>query len=132
MCFDRPECIEWVQFVLQNCKILHSVWDLCDKNSASYYCFTSDAMYKWYWRLVYTRQNLLTRFCKVNLSNTKILARFFLPGLINLINRLSLPFLQKAQLTDNEISNILPCLSYFSVNIEHFLIHSNMPLSYKQ
>ena len=48
-------------------------------------------------------------------------------------NRPSLPFLQKTQLFDNnEISNILHCLSYFSVNIKHFLIHSNMPLSYKQ
>ena len=47
-------------------------------------------------------------------------------------NHPSLPFLQKTQLSDNEISNILHCLSYFSVNIEHFLIHSNMQLSYKQ
>ena len=47
-------------------------------------------------------------------------------------NRPSLPFLQKTQLFDNnEISNILHCLSYFSVNIKHSK-HSNMPLSYKQ
>ena len=45
-----------------------------DKNSASYYCFTSDVMYKWYKRLVYTHPDLLTIFCKVNLSNAKKLA----------------------------------------------------------
>ena len=27
--------IEWVQFVLKNCEILHFVWGLYDKNSAS-------------------------------------------------------------------------------------------------
>ena len=68
-----------VQFVLQNCEILHSVWGLYDKNSASYYCFTSDVMYEWYKRLVYTHPNLLTGFCQ-----TRNLAWFFLPGLINL------------------------------------------------
>ena len=47
-----------------------------DKNSASCYCFTSDVMYKRYKRLVYkyTHPDLLTRFCKVNLSNAKKLA----------------------------------------------------------
>ena len=66
------------------CEILLSVRGLHDKNNASYYYFTSNVMYKWYKRLVYTHPDLLTRFCKVNLSNTKNLAWFFLPGLINL------------------------------------------------
>ena len=34
--------IEWVQFVLKNCEILHFVWGLYDKNNASYYCFRCD------------------------------------------------------------------------------------------
>ena len=63
--------IEWVKFVLQNCEILHSVRGLYDKKSASWYCFTSDVMYKWYKRLFYTHPDLLARFCKVNLSNAK-------------------------------------------------------------
>ena len=63
--------IERVQFVLQNCEILHSVQGPYDKNSASWYCFTSDVMYKKYKRLVYTSPDLLARFCKVNLSNAK-------------------------------------------------------------
>ena len=66
------------------CKILLSVRGLLDKNSASYYYFTSNVMYKWYKRLVYTHPDLLARFCKVNLSNAKNLAWFFFPGLINL------------------------------------------------
>ena len=55
--------IEWVQFVLKNCEILHFVWGLHDKNNASYYCFTSDVMYKKYEMLVYTLPELLARFC---------------------------------------------------------------------
>ena len=35
--------------------------------------FTSDVMYKKYKRLVYTPSDLLARFCKANLSNTKYL-----------------------------------------------------------
>ena len=27
--------IEWLQFIFQNCEMLHSVWGLYDKNSAS-------------------------------------------------------------------------------------------------
>ena len=46
------------------CEILLSVRGLHDKNSASYYCFTSDVMYKWYKRLVYTHPDLLARFCE--------------------------------------------------------------------
>ena len=38
--------VEWVQFVLKNCEIQHFVWGLYDKNSASYYCFTSEVMHK--------------------------------------------------------------------------------------
>ena len=71
----------WVIFscillVLQNCEILHSVRGLYDKNSASWYYFTSDVMYKKYKRLVYTSPDLLARFCKVNLSNAKNSAWF--------------------------------------------------------
>ena len=54
--------IEWVQFVLKNCEILHFVWGLYDKNSASYYCFTSDVMHKKYEMFVYTLPELLARF----------------------------------------------------------------------
>ena len=82
--FAKSLNIEWVQFVFQNCEILRSVRGLHDKNSASYYCFTSDVMYKWCKRLVYTHPDLLARFCKVNLSNAKNLVWFFFPGLINL------------------------------------------------
>ena len=64
--------IEWVQFVLKNCEMQHFVRGLYDKNSASYYCFTSDVMYKKYEMLVYTHPELLARFCWVNLSNAKI------------------------------------------------------------
>ena len=64
--------IEWRQFVLKNCEILHFVWGLYYKNSASYYSFTSGVMYKKYEMLVYTHPELLARFCWVNLSNAKI------------------------------------------------------------
>ena len=76
--------IEWVHFVLQNCEILHSAWGLYDKNSPSWYCFTSNVMFKWYKRLVYMHPDLLARFCTVNLSNAKNSAWFFFPGLTNL------------------------------------------------
>ena len=59
--------IDWVQFVLKNCEILHSVRGLYDKQ----YCFISDGMHKKYKRLVYTPPDLLARFCKVNLSKSK-------------------------------------------------------------
>ena len=36
--------IDWVEFVLTNCEILHSVRGLYDK----FYCFTSDVMHKKY------------------------------------------------------------------------------------
>ena len=68
--------LEWVQFALQNCGILHSARGLYDKNSASWYYSTSDVMYKRYKRLVYTSPDLLARFCKVNLSNAKNSAWF--------------------------------------------------------
>ena len=82
----------WVIFscillVLQNCEILHSVRGLYDKNSASWYYFTSDVMFKKYERLVYTSLDLLVRFCKVNLSNAKkfgliCFPRICFPGLM--------------------------------------------------
>ena len=59
--------IDWVQFVLKNCEILHSVRSLYDKQ----YCFTSDVMYKKYKRLAYTPPDLLARFWKLNLSKAK-------------------------------------------------------------
>ena len=43
------------------------------------YCFTSDVMYKKYKRLVYTPPNLLTRICKVNLSNAKKFGLIWFP-----------------------------------------------------
>ena len=46
--------IEWVQFVLNNCEMLHSFRGLYDKYSDSLYCFTSDVMYKKYKRFVGT------------------------------------------------------------------------------
>ena len=55
--------IEWVQFVLKNCEILHLVGGLYDKNSASYYCFTSDVIYKKYEMFIYTHPEFLARFC---------------------------------------------------------------------
>ena len=68
--------IDRVQFVLKNCEILHSVRGLYDKYSASWYCFTSDVMYKKYKRLVYRSPDLLARFCKVSLSKAKNWAWF--------------------------------------------------------
>ena len=64
--------IECVQFVLKNCEMLHFVCGLYHKNSASYYCFTSDVTYKEYEMLVYTHPELLARFCRENLSKAKI------------------------------------------------------------
>ena len=64
---------------------LWSVQGVYDKNSASWYCFTSDVMYKKYKRLGYTSPDLLARFCKVNLSNEFGLIcfpRICFPGLI--------------------------------------------------
>ena len=63
---------DWVQFVLKNYEILHSVRGLHDTQ----YCFTSDVMYKEYKRLVYRSPDLLERFCKVNLSKAKNSAWF--------------------------------------------------------
>ena len=64
-CFDRPEY--WMSAICIAkffcCEILHSspneVRGLYDKNSASWYYFTSDVMYKKYKRLVYTSPDLL-------------------------------------------------------------------------
>ena len=67
--------IDWVQFVLKNCEILHSVRGLYAKQN----CFVSVVMYKTYKRLVYTPPDLLARFCKVNLSNAKKLGLICLP-----------------------------------------------------
>ena len=59
-----------MQFVLQNCEKLHSV--LYDKKTASQSAvYLPNVIYKKYKRLVYTPPDLLARFCKVNLSNTK-------------------------------------------------------------
>ena len=56
--------IDWVQVVVKNCEILHSVRGLYDKQA-------SDVLYKKYKRLIYTPPDLLARFCKVNLSKAK-------------------------------------------------------------
>ena len=71
-CFVRFWILEWMQFVLKNCEILHFVWGLYNKKSASYHCFTSGVMYKKYEMFVYTHPELLARFCWVNLSTAKI------------------------------------------------------------
>ena len=68
--------IEWLQFVLKNCETLHFVWGLHDKNSASYYCFTSDVMYKKYEMLVYTHPDLLAKFYLSKLVERKNSAWF--------------------------------------------------------
>ena len=78
-----------VQFVLQNCEKLHSV--LYDKKTASQSAvYLPNVIYKKYKRLVYTPPDLLARFCKVNLSNTKR-AIFFLFYFFNF----GLPFRQR-------------------------------------
>ena len=79
--------IEWRQFVLKNCEILHFVWSLYDKNSASYYFFTGDVMYKKYEMLVYTQPDLLAKFYLSKLVGRKkfgviCFPRIRLPGLI--------------------------------------------------
>ena len=51
-----------------DCEILHSVRGLYDKNSASQYCFTSDVMYKWHKRLVYTHPDFVFPFL-INLDD---------------------------------------------------------------
>ena len=70
---SRPQLIvlniDWVQVVVKNCKILHSVRGLYDKQA-------SDVLYKKYKRLIYTPPDLLARFCKVNLSKAKNSAWF--------------------------------------------------------
>ena len=72
-----------MQFVFQNYEILHSVRDLYDKNSASWYCFTSDVIsIKKYKRLVYMPPDLLVRFCKANLSHAKKFSLICFPRLI--------------------------------------------------
>ena len=75
--------IEWVKFVLKNCEILHFVWGLYDKNSASYYCLDSDAMYKNYEMLVYTHPEFLARFCcRTQKFGLICFPRILFPGLI--------------------------------------------------
>ena len=64
--------IDWVQFVLKNCEILHFLRGLCDKQ----YCFTSDVMYKKHKRLVYTPPDLS------KLVESKIFGLICFPGLI--------------------------------------------------
>ena len=43
-CFDRPEY--WMSAVYISKLWMHSFRGLYDKNSSSYFCFTSDVMYK--------------------------------------------------------------------------------------
>ena len=75
--------IDLVQFVLKNCKILHSVWGLYDKK----YCFTSDVMNKKYKRLVYTSPDLFGKILESKLVDSKkfgltCFPRICFPGLI--------------------------------------------------
>ena len=62
--------IDWVQFVLKNCEILHSVRGPYDK-----YCSTVSPQ-RWCIKSIKdwfcTPPDLLARFCKVSLSNAKI------------------------------------------------------------
>ena len=60
-CFNRPKC--WMSTIC-----IAKLWSfrgLYDKNSASWYCFTSDDVKK-YKRLVCTSPDLLARFCIIN------------------------------------------------------------------
>ena len=72
--------IEWVGICLKNCEKLQlcqrSVW--LKKKKRLIVLFTSGLMYKKYKKLVYTPPDLLPRFFKVNLSNTKSSALFFI------------------------------------------------------
>ena len=68
------------------CKIVKYCFlsKICMIKTVPHSSFTSDVMYQWYKRLVYTHPDLLGRFCKVNLSNAKNSCLIFFPGLINL------------------------------------------------
>ena len=71
--------IEWVGICLKNCEKLQ----LCQRSKKKkkqrlIVLFTSGLMYEKYKRLVYTPPDLLPRFFKVNLSNTKNSALFFI------------------------------------------------------
>ena len=57
---------------------------LYDKTSASWYCFTSDVMYKWYKRLVCTHLDSLGKILQSKLVEHKKFGLIFFPGLINL------------------------------------------------
>ena len=101
------------------CKILLSVRGLLDKNSASYYYFTSNVMYKWYERLVYTHPDLLARFCKVNLSNAKNSCLILFPGLINLRRSRAIMALK----CDRSLLPVFGC-TYEAINSMLDLVHS--------
>ena len=80
--------IEWVQFVLKNREILHFVWGLYDKNSASYYCFTSDVMYVksmkcWFTRTQSCWQDFVKWSCQTQKTRPdSCFPRIRFPGLI--------------------------------------------------
>ena len=78
-CFDRPDY--WISTICpaksEKNRIMSEVCKFT-KNTASLVLFTSDAMYKKYKWLPYTSSDLLARFCKVNLSNTKNSVWFFI------------------------------------------------------
>ena len=71
--------IEWVEFFLKNCEILHFVWDLYDKNSASYYCFTLDVLYKKYEMLVLHPPRFVGKILISKLVERKKLGMIFFP-----------------------------------------------------
>ena len=67
--------IKWVQFVLNNCEILHSVrgfYDTAPHKTVSPQMWGIKSIKGWF----YTPPDLLARFCKVNLSNEKNSAWF--------------------------------------------------------
>ena len=94
-CFDRRE---WVQIVLQNCEKLQNyrlnrakkeqiLSEVCMIKKGLIVLFTRDVLRKsMFKRLVYTPQDSSPRFtCKLNLSNTKNQAGFFI--LASLLDR---------------------------------------------
>ena len=98
-CLDRRGLIEWEQILLQNCEKLqnyrfkegkkeqNSVRGLYDKKGPQSTAFTWDVMRKsMFKRMIYTLPDSSPRFtCKVNLSNTKNPAWFFI--LASLLDR---------------------------------------------
>ena len=77
-CLDRPE--HWMNAIcLPKLGKTARYFKVCMiRKQRLIVLFTSDVMYKKYKKLVYTPPDLLARFCKVNLSNTKNSASFII------------------------------------------------------